>query len=109
MQQSPPCRLSEPFATICSGRRHRLRTLPGRLGYGLLRGGEEGMTPAELRALPIVIHERRHHRHLSDPAFNDLLVIPASSCSAKMKVCTVLDVGLLEPLKSLILSPLLRI
>lgn len=37
------------------------------------------MTPAELRALPIVIHERRHHRHLSDPAFNDLLVIPASS------------------------------
>ena len=47
------------------------------------------MTPAELRALPIVIHERRHHRHLSDPAFNDLLVIPASSCSASTHVCTV--------------------
>ena len=47
------------------------------------------MTPAELRALPIVIHERRHHRHLSDPAFNDLLVIPASSCSASTRVCTV--------------------
>lgn len=59
---------------LCSGRRHRLRTLPGRLGYGLLRGAEEGMTPAELRALPIVIYERRHdqHRHT---AFNDLLVI----------------------------------
>ena len=40
------------------------------------------MTPAELRALPIVIHERRHHRHLSDPAFNDLLVrLLHSSCS----------------------------
>lgn len=35
--------------------------LPGRLGYSLLGTGEEGMTPAELRALPIVIHERHHH------------------------------------------------
>ncbi len=58
---------------VCSGRRHRLRTLPGRLGYGLLRGGEEGMTPAELRALPIVIYERRHH-HQRDSAFDTLLV-----------------------------------
>jgi hypothetical protein len=37
-----------------------MRSLPGRLGYSLLGGGEEGMSPAELRALPIVIHERRH-------------------------------------------------
>lgn len=59
---------------MCSGRRHRLRTLPGRLGYGLLRGGEEGMTPAELRALPIVIYERRHRQQHRDSAFNELLV-----------------------------------
>jgi hypothetical protein len=45
----------------CSGRRHRIRNMPGRLGYSLLRGGDEGMTPAELRTLPIVIHERHHH------------------------------------------------
>ena len=57
------------------------------------------MTPAELRALPIVIHERRHHRHLSDPAFNDLLVTPALSCSPNMNVCTGLAVGLPEPFK----------
>ncbi|KAK9916228.1 hypothetical protein WJX75_000255 [Coccomyxa subellipsoidea] len=44
-----------------SGRRHRIRNMPGRLGYSLLRGGDEGMTPAELRTLPIVIHERHHH------------------------------------------------
>ena len=39
-----------------------MRAAPGRQGYSLLRGGEEGMSPAELRALPVVIHERRH-RH----------------------------------------------
>ena len=59
----------------CSGRRHRLRTLPGRLGYGLLRGSEEGMTAAELRALPIVIYERRHRHHPRGPTFNELLVL----------------------------------
>ena len=31
------------------------------------------MTPAELRALPIVIYERRHH-HQHDTAFDNLLV-----------------------------------
>ena len=40
--------------------------MPGRLGYSLLRGGDEGMTPAELRTLPIVIHERHHHHHSHD-------------------------------------------
>ena len=94
-----PLQTFSAFVAACSGRRHRLRTLPGRLGYGLLRSGEEGMTPAELRALPIVIHERRHHRHLSDPAFNDLLVTPASGRSANMNVFTDLDVGLPEPFK----------
>ena len=39
-----------------------MRAAPGRQGYSLLRGGEEGMSPAELRALPVVIHERRHRR-----------------------------------------------
>lgn len=43
---------------LCS-RRQRIRAMPGREGYALLRGGEAGMTPAELRALPIVIHEAR--------------------------------------------------
>ena len=43
-----------------------MRAALGRQGYSLLRGGEEGMSPAELRALPVVIHERRH-RH-SPPA-----------------------------------------
>ncbi|KAK9810717.1 hypothetical protein WJX73_002159 [Symbiochloris irregularis] len=38
-------------------RRQRIRNLPGRLGYALMRGEADGMTPAELRALPIVIHE----------------------------------------------------
>ena len=33
------------------------------------------MTPAELRALPIVIYERRHH-HQRDRAFDNLLVRP---------------------------------
>ena len=33
------------------------------------------MTPAELRALPIVIYERRHH-HSRDSAFDNLLVRP---------------------------------
>ena len=41
----------------CS-RRHRIRSLPGQLGYRLMAGGEEGMSPAELRALPVVIHEK---------------------------------------------------
>ncbi len=50
-----------------SGRRHRLRNVPGRLGYSLLRGGDEGMTPAELRTLPIVIHERHHHHSYENP------------------------------------------
>ena len=40
--------------------------LPGRLGYSLLGSGEEGMSPAELRALPIVIHERHHHHRPQD-------------------------------------------
>ena len=30
----------------------------GQLGYRLMAGGEEGMSPAELRALPVVIHEK---------------------------------------------------
>lgn len=38
-------------------RQHRLRSLPGHLGYRPLREGNDGMTPAELRALPIVVHE----------------------------------------------------
>ncbi len=40
-----------------------MRAVPGRQGYSLLRGEhEDGMSPAELRALPVVIHERRHRR-----------------------------------------------
>ena len=34
-------------------RRHRLRNFPRGLGYTLLHGGEAGMSPAELRALPV--------------------------------------------------------
>jgi len=34
-------------------RRHRLRAFPRGLGYTLLHGGEAGMSPAELRALPV--------------------------------------------------------
>ena len=34
-------------------RRHRLRNFPRGLGYTLLHGGESGMSPAELRALPV--------------------------------------------------------
>lgn len=55
------------FMSACSGiiaiglmlvtfyfiRRHRLRSFPRGLGYTLLHGGEAGMTPAELRALPV--------------------------------------------------------
>ena len=33
------------------------------------------MTPAELRALPIVIYERRHHHLPQEPTFNELLVL----------------------------------
>lgn len=51
--------LSLPGCAGRSGRRSRMRGAPGRQGYSLLRGGEEGMSPAELRALPVVIHERR--------------------------------------------------
>lgn len=50
----------------CRSRRQRIQSLPGRLGYALMRGAEEGMTPAELRALPIVIHEAHGaHAHSS--------------------------------------------
>lgn len=52
--------------------------MPGRLGYSLLRGGDEGMTPAELRALPIVIHERHHHQHSHQPHPRELEVHPNS-------------------------------
>jgi len=34
-------------------RRHRLRAFPRGLGYTLLHSGEAGMSPAELRALPV--------------------------------------------------------
>ena len=51
-----------------SGRRSRVRGLPGRLGYSLMRG-EEGMSTAEMRALPVVIHERHSgHHHVFDRA-----------------------------------------
>ncbi|KAK9809940.1 hypothetical protein WJX72_002135 [[Myrmecia] bisecta] len=49
--------VSVVVATFYFIRRHRMRHLPGRLGYSLMRGGDEGMTPAEMRALPVVIHE----------------------------------------------------
>lgn len=45
------------FGCACS-RRHRIRSLPGHFGYRLMAGGEDGMTPAELRALPVIIHEK---------------------------------------------------
>ena len=32
------------------------------------------MTPAELRALPIVIYERRHHEQHRGGAFDELMV-----------------------------------
>lgn len=44
-------------ATFYFIRRHRIRHLPGRMGYGPLRGNEEGMSAEEMRALPVVIHE----------------------------------------------------
>ncbi|EIE26579.1 hypothetical protein COCSUDRAFT_39634 [Coccomyxa subellipsoidea C-169] len=69
-----------------SGRRHRIRNMPGRLGYSLLRGGDEGMTPAELRTLPIVIHERHHHHHSHDYSHElvDLEAgIPSSNSSSE--------------------------
>lgn len=47
----------EKLEYFCS-RRHRIRSLPGHFGYRLMAGGEEGMSPAELRALPVIIHER---------------------------------------------------
>ena len=46
------------YMIIMCSRRHRIRALPGQLGYRLMAGGEEGMSPAELRALPVVIHEK---------------------------------------------------
>ena len=57
--------MTRAHGCVCSGRRARMRSLPGRLGYSLLGSDEEGMSPAELRALPIVIHERHHHGRAS--------------------------------------------
>lgn len=62
---------------VCS-RRQRIRSLPGRLGYALMRGGEDGMTPAELRALPIVIHEASGTDHSHRSGSGDEGTFPAS-------------------------------
>ena len=49
---------------LCRGltpcRRNRLQTVPGQLGYEPLRDSNEGMSPAQMRALPVVMHEKRH-------------------------------------------------
>lgn len=46
------------MCSFACSRRHRIRSLPGHFGYRLMAGGEDGMSPAELRALPVVIHEK---------------------------------------------------
>ena len=43
--------------------------MPGQLGYEPLRDSNEGMSPAQMRALPVVMHEKRHSsfgRHNSE-------------------------------------------
>eukprot|EP00891_Asterochloris_glomerata_P002536 jgi/Astpho2/2536/Aster-x0539 len=55
-------------------RRNRLQTVPGQLGYEPLRDSNEGMSPAQMRALPVVMHEKRHssfRRHNSSSACSD--------------------------------------
>jgi E3 ubiquitin-protein ligase RNF13 len=59
------------LATFYFIRRHRLRALGahGGLTEALLRGEEEGgMSAAELRALPVVIHEPPPRRHRPSPS-----------------------------------------
>lgn len=55
---SPSARASSHVPPPC--RRNRLQTVPGQLGYEPLRDSNEGMSPAQMRALPVVMHEKRH-------------------------------------------------
>ena len=60
--QSPIYRMLLLAGTIaegCVGRsRRRQRIIAAQGGYALLQGGEEGMSPEDLRALKVIVFER---------------------------------------------------